>query len=218
MPSLKIASLCLLAALATTTNAFTVAPPASGRVSNTQLFAIDVPAAPANQVNNVVSSAVMTTVQTSSSNLPSQKELLEKVGSITLASSSAAPKSVNVAAGSGISIADIHFDGVVPKTESDEYVIISNSSRDPVDVSGYYIYVATTGTQGPTFYFPKGSVIKGGSSVRLYTNEIHKESGGYSYGSGKALWSNNGGLGVLKDGNGKKLGEYKYKPVKIKSA
>ena len=53
-------------------------------------------------------------------------------------------------------------------------------------------------------------VIKGGESVRVYTNEIHKESGGYSFESGKAIWNNKGGLAVLKDGSGKKIGEFKY--------
>jgi hypothetical protein len=53
-------------------------------------------------------------------------------------------------------------------------------------------------------------VLKAGESVRIYTNEIHKESGGYSFGSGKAIWSNNGGLAVLKDSAGKKIGEFKY--------
>lgn len=72
------------------------------------------------------------------------------------------------------------------------------------------MYVATTGTQGPTFTFPKKTSLKGGESVRIYTNEIHKESGGYSFGSGKAVWSNSGGLAVLKDGSSKKIGEFKY--------
>ena len=73
--------------------------------------------------------------------------------------------------------------------------------------------MATTGTQGPTFTFPKGSTIKPDTSVRIYTNEIHKETGGYSFGSGKAIWNNKGGLAVLKDSTGKKLGEFKYKPT-----
>jgi len=47
----------------------------------------------------------------------------------------------------------------------------------------------------------------------VYTNEVHKETGGYSFGSGKALWNNRGGLAVLKDASGKKLMEFKYKPV-----
>ena len=204
MPSTIFFPLCLLTAVAPHASAFTVAPPATS---------LDVPAVVArNQVST--SPSVISTVQTSS-NLPSQKELLDKVGSQTLASvATDAPKTVNVAAGSGISIADIHYDGVVPKTEADEYVVIRNSAKDAIDVSGYYIYPASTGTQGSTFYFPSGSMIKPNSSVRVYTNEIHKETGGYSWGSGKALWSNSGGLGVLKDANGKKLGEYKYKPDK----
>jgi len=122
-----------------------------------------------------------------------------------------APKSTN-AASTGIIISDIHYDGDVPKTEADEYVLVKNSAKDAVDVSGFYIYVATTGTQGPTYYFPKGTMIKSGASVRIYTNEIHKETGGYTFDSKKAIWSNNGGLAVLKDNNGKKLMEYKYKP------
>lgn len=128
------------------------------------------------------------------------------------AAAAAAKSSTNVAKGAGISIADIFFDGKVPKTEADEYVVIQNSSKNNLDVSGYILYPATSGTQGSTFKFPKGSTIKANSSVKVYTNEIHKESGGYSWGSGKALWSNKGGLAVLKDNSGKKLGEYKYVP------
>jgi len=120
-------------------------------------------------------------------------------------------KSTN-AATKGINIAEIFFDGKVPKTESDEYVVIQNSSsKDTIDVSGYTVYPETSsGNQGSTFVFPQGSSIKPNSSVRIYTNEIHNETGGYSWGSGRALWSNKGGLGVLTDNNGKKLDEYKY--------
>jgi len=131
----------------------------------------------------------------------------------TPAASSTVSKTATNAANTnkGINIAEIFFDGKVPKTESDEYVIIQNSSsKDTINVSGYSVYPATSGNQGSTFVFPKGSTIKPNSSVRIYTNEIHKETGGYSWGSGRALWSNKGGLGVLKDNNGKKLGEYKY--------
>lgn len=203
MLHLKVATLSLAVFFAVEADAFAVGP------------AIDAPVAAANQMSVVSSATVATgTVQISPSNLPSQFELLGKVGSFTLANA-APPKATNVASGSGIGIADIHYDGIVPKTEADEYIVISNSSRDNVDVSGYFIYPATTGTQGSTFYFPQGSVIKGGSSIRVYTNEIHKESGGYSFGSGKALWSNNGGLAVLKDASGKKLAEFKYKPAKV---
>ena len=108
---------------------------------------------------------------------------------------------------------DVRYDGLVPKTEADEYVTISNTSKNSVDVSGYYLYVATNGSQGTTFTFPKNSVVQPGQSVRVYTNEIHKDTGGYSFGSGKAIWNNKGGLAVVRDAKGNKVGEYKYQGV-----
>lgn len=182
----------------------------------TQLFMASVtspqlpPPTPVEQVK--ITSANVASPMTSTSNLPSQKQLSDTAQSYKITTPTTPTKSTNVASGNGIMITDIHYDGDVPKTESDEYVVISNLSNSPMDISGYYIYVATTGTQGPTFTFPKGTVIKPGSSFRIYTNEIHRETGGFSFGSGKAIWSNNGGLAVIKDSNGKKLGEYKYKP------
>jgi len=151
------------------------------------------------------------------SNLPSQKDLLQQ----TSIQSPISPMFENrfsstmmlsyAVTNDGVNIVDLNYDGVVPTTESDEYVVIRNESKSSVDVSGYYIYVATTGTQGPTFFFPKNTTpIKPGQSYRVYTDEVHKESGGFSYNSKKAIWSNNGGLAVLKDADGKKLSEYKY--------
>lgn len=206
-----ILQLFLVSNLCQFSNGFFLPSGPSLKTSLIQLNAASTPPpSPPAAVEVKKSSMVSATSQASAtSNLPSQKELAGKASSNTAPS-----KSTNVATGSGIAISDIHYDGVVPKTESDEYVVITNGSKGAVDISGYYIYVATTGTQGPTFTFPKGSVLKAGASVRIYTNEIHKETGGYSFGSGKAIWSNNGGLGVLKDSIGKKLGEYKYKPAK----
>jgi hypothetical protein len=159
--------------------------------------------------------------------LPSHGELLESSSMYLSASSSTttttptsapapAPTSTKPSANLAnsakpLAITDIFFDGKVKQTEADEYVVLTNQSKNPIDISGDHIYVATTGTQGPTFAFPKGSTLKPGQSVRVYTNEIHKETGGYSFGSGKAIWNNKGGLAVLKDGKGQKLGEYKYK-------
>lgn len=41
----------------------------------------------------------------------------------------------------------------------------------------------------PSFTFPS-HVLEPGQSVRVYTNEIHPESGGFSFGYGKAVWNN----------------------------
>mmetsp|Transcript_29932 Transcript_29932/g.45352 ORF Transcript_29932/g.45352 Transcript_29932/m.45352 type:complete len:204 (+) Transcript_29932:158-769(+) len=143
--------------------------------------------------------------------------------SLNTAAASAAAKAPNTVPAStaktttrGIIISHIQYDGKVPKTEADEYVVISNNSQQQTDVSNYIIYVATSGTQGATFTFPKSTVLKAGQSVRVYTNEIHKESGGFSFASGKAIWNNKGGFAVLKDRKGGKLNEYKYVGVSPK--
>lgn len=198
--------------LLSASNAFTVAPP------------------PQQAVLSVVTSPLVG-VSSTVTNLPSQRELasLASSSSSTLlsaataaaatktpgaapAKTAAAPSSAPAAKlpASGLSISDVKYDGVVPKTEADEYVVITNGSKSPIDASGDYLYVATSGTQGATFNFPQNSIIKPGASVRIYTNEIHKETGGYSFGYGKAIWNNQGGLAVLKDSSDKKLGEFKY--------
>lgn len=215
IPLSKVLSMLMLL---NASNAFTISVNYRSLSSTrTQLWMASVTSPPPPPVPTPIEQVKVTTTNaaspvTSTSNLPSQKQLSEISKSANIATPAIPPKSTNVASGNGIMITDIHYDGDVPKTESDEYVVISNVSNSPIDISGYYIYVATTGTQGPTFTFPKGTFIKPGSSFRVYTNEIHRETGGFSFGSGKAIWSNNGGLAVIKDSNGKKLGEYKYKP------
>lgn len=231
MTILDTTRLCLLAALVYNSSAFTVGTPVT----------IDVPVVPG--IHEHVSASSVSSaskVLVSSSNLPPQSDLLDRIGSFTVsASSTAAPpkassseavsksgtaappkaSSSEAASKAGtVRISDIFYDGKVPRTESDEYVVLQNSSKSVIDVSGYSLYPATTGTQGSTFTFPKGSTIQPNSSVRIYTNEIHKETGGYSWGSGKALWSNSGGLAVLNDANGKKLGEFKYVPSASKKS
>ena len=184
------ASLLLLLAL--NADAFSVAPAEIVVAAPSQLAAQE--------------QALLSTTTSVSSALSQRDLLLSSVGSSTLSLSAAAVSSPIV-------ISDINYDGKVPTTESDEYVVLTNAAKEAMDISGYYVYVATSGTQGATFTFPAGSMVKGGSSVRIYTNEIHKESGGYSFGSGKAIWNNRGGLAVLKDAKGGKLGEFKYKPA-----
>mmetsp|Transcript_30523 Transcript_30523/g.56396 ORF Transcript_30523/g.56396 Transcript_30523/m.56396 type:complete len:218 (-) Transcript_30523:196-849(-) len=197
-------------------------------VSRSEAFTINVPPSQQPMVSvSSIQAQLPNSTPSSSLNLPSQSELLQKASSFsTINLAAAAPvtavapatatptakPATAVASTAGVSITGVNFDGLEKTTEADEYVVISNGSKAPMDVSGYYVYVATTGTPGPTFTFPKSSTIKPGASVRVYTNEIHKETGGYSYGSGKAIWNNRGGLAVMKDSKGKKVCEFKYTP------
>jgi hypothetical protein len=41
----------------------------------------------------------------------------------------------------------------------------------------------------PVFTFP-AYVLQPGERIRVYTNEIHPESGGFIFGSVKAVWNN----------------------------
>lgn len=213
----------LLSLLVANSSAFTVAPPPPEMVplpstTTTQLT-----------LSSSSSAKLPATATTTMTSLPLAKDLLAlssssnmlSVATTTVTATSAPVASTKAAttattaptapgAVAGILLTDVHYDGRVPKTEADEYVTIANTSKAPMDVSGYYLYVATNGSQGATFTFPKPSVVAPGQSVRVYTNEIHKETGGYSFGSGKALWNNKGGLAVLRDAQGKKVGEFKY--------
>ena len=84
-------------------------------------------------------------------------------------------------------ISKVFFDGLVPQTESDEYVEIKNRGNEPVDLAGWVLVNASQGY--PSFTFPT-YVIQPGESVRVYTNEVHPEYGGFSFGSSEAVWNN----------------------------
>ncbi len=84
-------------------------------------------------------------------------------------------------------IARIFYDGLVPRTEADEYVEIMNQGSQAVDLKGWILKDISDGT--PSFTFPS-YILQSGKSIRVYTNEIHPEWGGFSFGRGTAIWNN----------------------------
>ena len=86
-----------------------------------------------------------------------------------------------------VQITRIFYDGLVPRVESDEYVEITNIGTAAVDLNGWVLKDISEGY--PSFTFPS-YVLAPGQSIRVYTNEIHPEYGGFSFGSGKAVWNN----------------------------
>jgi len=86
-----------------------------------------------------------------------------------------------------VKITKIFYDGLEPRTESDEYVEIKNLGSEPVDLEGWVIKDISEGY--PSLTFP-AYILQPGESIRVYTNEIHPEYGGFSFGSGKAVWNN----------------------------
>ena len=87
----------------------------------------------------------------------------------------------------GVSIVCIFFDGVVSRQEPDEYVEIVNASETDRDLNGWRL--VDVSDDGPTFTF-SAIVIPAGGRVRVYTNEVHEDWGGLSFGRGTAIWSN----------------------------
>ena len=53
-------------------------------------------------------------------------------------------------------------------------------------------------------------MLKAEQRVKVYTNEIHEESGGYSFQSEKEVWHNSGGKAVLEDADNNVIHEVKY--------
>lgn len=106
-----------------------------------------------------------------------------------------------------VSISHIHFRGAAPRTESDEFVEITNSGRGNADISGWRLDADDPGQQ---FVFPPSTTLPAGQTIRVYTNEIHPESGGYTFGSPRAVWNNRGDLGTLYDADGEVVSTYGY--------
>eukprot|EP00985_Skeletonema_marinoi_P032477 scaffold39149_cov93-Skeletonema_marinoi.AAC.10 len=117
--------------------------------------------------------------------------------------------------GKGVFISDINYNGSVKSTESDEYVEITNNSKSTIDISEYAVvdinhHGTLKETVGTTFVFPTPTELTPGQTVKVYTNEIHPESGGYSFHSRKAIWNNKGGKGVLMDRDDNEISQFVY--------
>ncbi|MGH2415098.1 MAG: lamin tail domain-containing protein, partial [Microcystaceae cyanobacterium] len=104
-------------------------------------------------------------------------------------------------------IRDIFYKGVVKQTESDEYVEITNQGSAIIDVSGWRLHGEDT---RQNFYFPKGTLLAPRKSLRVYTNEIHPETGGLSFGIKRAIWNNKGNVGLLYDAQGNLVDSFSY--------
>ena len=89
--------------------------------------------------------------------------------------------------GSNVQITKIFYDGLVYRVESDEYVEITNLGSEPQDLAGWVLKDISEGY--PSFTFPH-YVLAPGGAIRVYTNEIHPEWGGFSFEYGKAVWNN----------------------------
>ncbi len=95
-----------------------------------------------------------------------------------------------------VMISHVQNKGAVKRTQSDEYVEITNRGSWSADISDWRL---DADDAGQNFAFPAGTVLGPGQSIRVYTNEVHPESGGFSYGSGRAIWNDRGDMARLLD-------------------
>lgn len=105
-------------------------------------------------------------------------------------------------------IVDLFFDGEEPQREGDEYIELTNVSAETVFLTGWRI----VSVQGPqTYTFPDGASMAAGQTCRVYTDEVHPEHCGLSWGSdAQAVWANAGDKAELYDAGGRLVDWYCY--------
>ena len=107
-----------------------------------------------------------------------------------------------------VQITYISYDGSVPRTESDEYVEITNRGDQAQNLAGWELKDISEGY--PLFTFPSYLLVPG-KSIRVYTNESHPEWGGFSFEYGRAIWSNSApDVAVLYNREGKEVSRKSY--------
>jgi len=104
-------------------------------------------------------------------------------------------------------ISHVFYKGEVKRSQSDEYIEITNKGGTPANLAGWRI---NAGDRGQDFEFPEGTVLQPAQSFRVYTDKIDPETGGFSFGSGRAIWNDKGDEGFLYDADGNVVSRYSY--------
>lgn len=108
-----------------------------------------------------------------------------------------------------VKITSIFYDGVKGSTEPDEHVEITNTGDQPVDITDWVLQDAKDKT-GKENYKWEGFTLQPGQVIAVYTNEIHPESGSFSFGSTRPIWANSGGTAELYDSDKVLISRYSY--------
>ena len=104
-------------------------------------------------------------------------------------------------------IQSVFYDGEVYRVESDEYAVIANTGDAAINIGGWRL---NAGDPGQNFTFPNFN-LAAGQTCRVYTNESHPESCGFSFGIGRAIWNNtDADCGYLYDASGQEVSNYCY--------
>lgn len=105
---------------------------------------------------------------------------------------------------------DLHIttvrQGTVARTQSDEYVEVLNRSLFQVNLAGWTL---NAGDNGQDVTLP-ATILWPGRRLRVHTNEIHPEWGGFSFRSNRAIWNDKGDTATLRTPAGTVASEYRY--------
>ncbi|MDP5338751.1 MAG: lamin tail domain-containing protein, partial [Nodularia sp. (in: cyanobacteria)] len=107
-----------------------------------------------------------------------------------------------------VTISKLVYKGAVKRTQADEYIEISNSGNSPANISGWKI--TSAGSLKQLFIFPEGTMLEAGKSFRVYTNEVHPETGGFTFVSSTAIWNDAGDEAKLFDAAGNNVSTLAY--------
>ena len=103
-----------------------------------------------------------------------------------------------------VQITGMQRDGAISPNEPDEWVEITNQGAVAEDLTGWHLDSERGAASGQVFHFPSGLVMQPGQVCRVYTDEVHPEWCGLSFGYRKSgVWSNSEpDAAVLFDGDG----------------
>jgi subtilisin family serine protease len=111
-----------------------------------------------------------------------------------------------VGAAANVVLTDVSFNGKVNAAEPDEYVEFQNQGSVPQNMAGWKI----ASVRGGQTYFFNGPTVQPGQICRLYTNEVHPEWCGLTWGKATAQWNNTADRANLIDLNGKVVSSIGY--------
>ena len=91
-----------------------------------------------------------------------------------------------------VQITGMRRDGAINAKEPDEYVEITNQGAVAQDLTGWRLDSERGAASGQVFHFPAGFVMQSGQVCRVYTDELHPEWCGLSFGYRRSgVWNNN---------------------------
>jgi endonuclease YncB( thermonuclease family) len=125
-------------------------------------------------------------------------------GSAPTATRTPFPPTPTVASSGDIQIAFLSYQGKGWQ-EADEFVEIRNAGAWPVQLRGWTI----SNSKGYTFTFT-AFILRPGDYCRVYTNEYHPGTCGFSFNRPSPVWDNHGDCAFLRDASGALVDQYCY--------